>query len=251
MIPNIVHHSCEPNKKNWMPIWQPCYNSWRQHLPKHKHWIWSNHRTSVFVREIFPQYFDFFQDLPLNIMRYDIARYLMLYHYGGIYADMDTFVYRDFTDDLLQDLMIVAHPGGIVTANGETEFLSNWLMSSVAGHKFFIDCVELARYRCEQHLQHFGTSMLEQDLQHQVLYLTGPFVVGQVFLQWGFDQRHQLQSHRYTSQHFYYHDDMCVKHIGTNSWTGWIPGVGMVKEGFEYLTKDFNFYQSFKLNYDS
>lgn len=248
MIPKIVHHSCEPNRKLWMPIWNPCYDSWRRHFPHHHHWNWSNRRINVFVREKYPQYFYFFQKLPKNIMRYDISRYLLLHYYGGIYADMDTFVYRDFTNDLLQDLMIVAHPNGIITTNNETEFLSNWLMSSVAGHQFFIDCVELSKYRCEQHLKHFGESLLDQDLIHQVLYLTGPFVVGQIFKEYKLEKQHLLSEYKYTSEHFFYHADLCVKHIGSQSWTGWIPGVDMYREGFEYLTKDFNFYQS--LNYN-
>lgn len=250
-IPCIVHHSCEPRRQQWMPIWHPCYHSWRQHLPWHRHWCWSNHRIRVFVREIFPQYWEFFRNLPLDIMRYDISRCLMLYHYGGIYADMDTFVYRDFTSELDQHIHVVAHPDGVLASNGELEFVSNWLMCARPRQQFFLDCVELARWRCGEHLRHLGQRFLQQDLIHQVLYLTGPFVVGAVFRAHDLAVENMLAASHYTSLHYHYHDRMCVKHIGAQSWTGWIPGTHSCREGYEYLTANFDFYLDQPLNYDS
>lgn len=251
MIPHIVHHICEPlSETQWMPIWRPCYNSWIKNFPDHRHFKWSNHRINVFVKEVYPKYLNFFSSLPFDIMRYDISRYLILHHYGGIYADMDSYVYKNFQNLLDQELHIVQHTGNIVTTNNEIEIVSNWLICSVPKNDFFLKCVELSFDRIKKHIEAFGLEKLLKDKMHQILYLTGPFIVGQVFIDKNYDAKNILSAKVFTSNHFLYDINMFVKHIGTASWTGWEPGKNMVRDGHEYLTEDFDFYQSAKIIYD-
>ncbi|KAH3670812.1 hypothetical protein WICMUC_004781 [Wickerhamomyces mucosus] len=43
----------------------------------------------------FPEILKTYEKLPLNILRFDLSRYLILYAFGGLYTDIDTFRIRD------------------------------------------------------------------------------------------------------------------------------------------------------------
>jgi len=87
MLPKIIHHIVGPKKNK---VVNRCLKSW-QELTKSgfEIKIWTDESIEVFVKE----HYHFALDAILNARNHaeaaDIARYLIVFHYGGYYFDWD------------------------------------------------------------------------------------------------------------------------------------------------------------------
>lgn len=69
-------------------------------------WIychWTDAELLSFITAEYPDFLPTYHAYPYNIQRVDAARYLLLYHYGGIYLDLDIKCKLSF-DDILSDV---------------------------------------------------------------------------------------------------------------------------------------------------
>lgn len=51
--------------------------------------VWTDMEIMDFIKHSYPKYFPFYLKLNMNIKRADIARYLILHKFGGVYIDLD------------------------------------------------------------------------------------------------------------------------------------------------------------------
>lgn len=51
--------------------------------------LWTDSSSRQFVAENYPWFLDTFDSYRYNIQRADAIRYFVLYHYGGVYIDLD------------------------------------------------------------------------------------------------------------------------------------------------------------------
>ena len=51
-----------------------------------------------FMKSIMPEYINLFNNLPYTIQKIDLFRYLAIYHYGGVYLDLDMDINLNFDD---------------------------------------------------------------------------------------------------------------------------------------------------------
>lgn len=51
--------------------------------------LWTDDSSREFIAEHYPWFLDTFNDYKYNILRADAIRYFVLYHYGGVYLDLD------------------------------------------------------------------------------------------------------------------------------------------------------------------
>jgi len=65
--------------------------SWRDKNPDVKYVFWDDDDCMDFIKEKYPEYLDTYNKLPLPVQRADFFRYLVIYEYGGVYSDIDTF----------------------------------------------------------------------------------------------------------------------------------------------------------------
>lgn len=108
-IPKIIHHICPNDFNKWHSKWFTCYESWIQLYPspEYKHMHWDDNELQDFIKENYNWFLDIYTNYDINIKRYDISRAFLLYHYGGIYADMDYIVYKNFYDELPQNIISI------------------------------------------------------------------------------------------------------------------------------------------------
>lgn len=69
-------------------------------------WIychWTDDELLSFITVEYPDFLSTYNAYPYDIQRVDAARYLLLYHYGGIYLDLDIKCKLSF-DDILSDV---------------------------------------------------------------------------------------------------------------------------------------------------
>lgn len=104
MIPRIIHQSwkVEAVPERWLAF----QASWKAHHPGYEYRFWTDEDNRAFVRDQFPQFLDLYDGYPHPVSRADLARCLVVSHFGGIYADLDCEALRPF-DDLLAGRKLV------------------------------------------------------------------------------------------------------------------------------------------------
>lgn len=128
MIPAIIHQI-------WMTGDVPAHlaplaESWRKQHPSWEYRLWTDASLATFVKDSYPHVWDLYRRYPEMIQRVDAARYMLLHHFGGLYADFDVECVRPLdplrvhravfpaTDPLgLANDLMLSEPGHAVIAS--------------------------------------------------------------------------------------------------------------------------------------
>ncbi len=105
-IPSIIHY-CWFGKKPLPKLAQKCLCSWEKFFPDYeiKEWNESNFDVHIcpYVEEAF--------EMKKWAFVSDYARFWILYHYGGIYFDVDVEVIKNMDDLLYSGAFMACEPG--------------------------------------------------------------------------------------------------------------------------------------------
>ena len=168
-IPLVLHQTYKDRR---LPHHLKAYQeSWRHHNPHWQYKFWSDQDIDDFVAKEFPEFLPIFDAYTHKIMRIDAFRYLLLYHQGGIYADMDFECLRPM-DELLKgrDIFLISEPqqhteGEKARKRNLDIIVSNALFACRPRHPFLGRLINyLRQYRPQSH---------KSDL----LDATGPFIL--------------------------------------------------------------------------
>ena len=131
LIPKIIHQTYK--NENIPEIWKPGQQACIDLHEDYQYILWTDEMAREFISEEFPWFLETWDKYPYNIQRADAIRYFALYHYGGIYIDLDDGCERRL-DPLLTVPAFVRKtiPTGI----------SNDVMGSVPNHPFFLKAME-------------------------------------------------------------------------------------------------------------
>ena len=120
--------------------------SWRAWHPGWEYRFWTDADLADFVRRRYPRLWPLFRSYPDAIQRVDAARYMLLHHYGGLYADLDLLCIHPL-DDYRRHRVVLA-PTTLGT-------YSNDLMMAAPGHPLFgrlVEALPAARRRWQRPL---------------------------------------------------------------------------------------------------
>lgn len=78
---------CPSKYNNWR-------ESWKEKNPTYKYLFWDKNSISKLLIENYPNYYEKWTNIDKMIKKCDSARYFILHHYGGVYADLDTIAYN-------------------------------------------------------------------------------------------------------------------------------------------------------------
>ncbi len=127
------------DKSKWHPIWKRCHPSWKVQFldDEFEYKIWYDDELHKIIEESYPQYLEMFNAFPRHILKIDFARFCILHKYGGIYADLDIYCYKNFYKHLKDfDVYLI---GSAVPQDRSVE---NALMISKPNCSFFVECME-------------------------------------------------------------------------------------------------------------
>ena len=165
-IPQVLHQTYKD--ENLPAKLSGLQSSWLRHNPHWEYRFWSDEDIKNFIARDHPKFLPIFRRYPHNIMRVDVFRYFLLYHYGGIYADLDYECLRPM-DNLLKgrDIFLVPEPsihlaGNKAKIRNFPYIVSNAFMASTPRHPFW-----------RQIIKHLYSNPQEIDL----LDVTGPFML--------------------------------------------------------------------------
>lgn len=162
MIPRILHQTWKTDR---IPErFQPWVDSWARHNPDWTRMFWNDRTLLDFVGEHYPDFVDTFCGYPSGIFRADAGRYLLLHHFGGVYADLDCECVAPFDPIMGEDRVVLCkepalHEVGVIPQRGLPHLLFNGTMVSPAKHPFWV---------------HVADCMLYSAHSGEVLDATGP-----------------------------------------------------------------------------
>jgi len=116
---------------------RPCQETFIRFHPSFEYMFWSDEDLHKFISQEYPWFLPTYDSYPHHIQRVDSARYFLLYHFGGVYADLDMQCLTPL-DPLLNEL------GGVVLGQENQQHtdgsqrVGNAFMMSCPGHPFWI-----------------------------------------------------------------------------------------------------------------
>jgi mannosyltransferase OCH1-like enzyme len=126
-----------------------------------KYYFFTDDLCEKFIKEYFNEdVYKAYNRLPLAVMKADLWRYCVIYHFGGIYADTDT-ICRVNPNIFMNDSLLT-----IVPENNT--HLCQWVFSAPKGSAILKSVIDLAVRRI--------LSIKEIKGEHIVHHLTGPGV---------------------------------------------------------------------------
>lgn len=127
-IPRIIH---QIYKNDTIPEkWSQAHRSCLEQNPPGNwtHFLWTDENARDFIRNFHSWFLPIYDSYPYDVQRIDALRYLLLYHFGGIYLDLDVGCKKDLSP-LLKHRAVFGKtsPYGV----------SNDVMGAEKGHELF------------------------------------------------------------------------------------------------------------------
>jgi mannosyltransferase OCH1-like enzyme len=134
MIPKIIHQIWFQGIDKIIEPYKTCFIESIKFInyTKWDHKFWDKETIDDLIKNNYPQYFDLYNNCPILVQKIDIARYIILYHYGGCYMDMDVKIIKDF-NDLIDDT------DELIVSDTHQKFINNGILFSSKNNNFWID----------------------------------------------------------------------------------------------------------------
>lgn len=147
MIPKIIHQIyglCPSDAGKPLPSDLLTYSqTWKLMNPSWTYKLWDRRQVEILINDAPDAWKQTFYSLEHWVEQCDFARYLILYLYGGIYADMDTVCKvpaESFTEDISYETIVVGVEADVNDAQKEFNNLARkyqlcqWTFAATAKH---------------------------------------------------------------------------------------------------------------------
>lgn len=137
-IPKKIHQIWKNADLSTYPI-KTSREEWIKKYPDYKVILWTEKDILHLIKQEYPWLFNLYINYKYPIQRADVARYIILYHEGGIYADLDCFPSGTKVDEILDaDLVLTM----TLNSNG----VSNHFMMAAPKLKFMKKVLNELKY---------------------------------------------------------------------------------------------------------
>lgn len=237
MVPKLIHKIAPSDKNKWHALWKICDESWKKHFPEeeYEYKYWDLEEMDELVAQEFPQYYEIYKGFRWTILKLDWIRFVILYKYGGIYGDMDYYVYKNFYKDISTSWMF-GQAGERETkscwileawfnlsrnpARKTYESVQNSLMVSAPGQIFWVRCIEdsLDDYLCDRYpLLQNDPDLTSFDGNVYIKDIAGPRFLSRAYA--NYPNYVNLINRDFFNPHYgFYHNLLRGKHMMTGQW---------------------------------
>lgn len=161
MIPKIIWQTYRYPYENLEQYILNATKTWQDMNPEYEYRYMSDLDALQFIKENFDQeWVDIFVNVPLGVMRGDLWRYMVIYIYGGVYADLDTLCLKPISSWMKEEYDMIICPENDV-------HLCQWTFAATPKHpiiKTVLDCIKE------------GFKSPDYTEEHYVHKLTGPAI---------------------------------------------------------------------------
>jgi len=134
-------------------------STWEFHNPEYKHRYMDDKQAGEFIKKEYGQkMYDLFINVPVGVMKGDMWRYLVIYKFGGVYADLDTNCHSPIASWMKEDKSFIVCPE-------HHQHFCQWTFAATAGHPILKTVIDLMVSRLEE---------ADYSKPHFVHYMTGP-----------------------------------------------------------------------------
>jgi inositol phosphorylceramide mannosyltransferase catalytic subunit len=109
--------------------------------PQFEYYFWDDADNRAFIEEHYPWFLKVYDRYPIEIYRVDAVRYFWLYHFGGVYIDMDSECLRPLIDLCLNNTGVVL--GRMGDDPGFVHSIPNAVMMSSSREGFWLYVIHL------------------------------------------------------------------------------------------------------------
>lgn len=163
-FPKIIHQVYGFWDKNIPKNIQHRIDIWKKMHPEYKYILWNKKSSREFIKLNYNWFLKLYDTYQYNVQRADVIRYFILYHYGGIYSDIDLEPVKKI-DTLLEKYK---DKEAIFYRSSNSDLLTNDFMISKPKNKFW------KKVWHDLILNH-NFSSLSKHLT--VMYTTGPLLI--------------------------------------------------------------------------
>lgn len=165
-FPNIMHQTW---KSSDLPAeFQRSRQTCIDRNPTLQHMLWTDQMNRHFLKKHYAWFLETFDGYNSNIKRADAIRYFYMYHFGGVYADLDVKCIRPF--DTLAPLATLSDV--ILGRNGNfasSQSIPNAIMASKPSSVFWLRVIEnmATRSNCSTPMYDTGPEVLRATYLQQ------------------------------------------------------------------------------------
>lgn len=182
VIPKIIWQTMNTNR---VPVFIKSYSdSWIEQNPEYEYRFHDDEDIIDFLKKDFPEFLEGYQNLKYGASKADLWRYLIIYKYGGVYADIDCFCINPLRKWINKN-------ASFVTALGTNNDICQWMIISTPKSPIFLRAAEKTiRNSSVSKVSsvHYGFDYVQKTLvirenkpvstfNHPVLALSGPPVL--------------------------------------------------------------------------
>jgi len=159
--------------------------------PDFDYLFFDDKRIDDFINRHFSEYRSLFHSFRFPIQRYDLFRYLAIYHFGGFYLDLDVFLVKSLSD-LLKFCCVFPFEELTINAFLRKEYgmdweIGNYAFGAAAGHPFLHAVIKncIRAQKDSEWVQPMLRSiprMFRED--YFVFYTTGPGLVSRTLAEY-------------------------------------------------------------------
>ena len=139
-VPKIIWQTMKTNR---VPAIMKNYAAtWIGHNPEYEYRFYDDNDIINFIKSDFPDYLEAYNKIKYGASKADLWRYLIMYKYGGVYADMDC--------RCINPLRQLIDPGAAyVTQLGLNKDICQWLIISIPQNPVFLKAAQKALHNIE------------------------------------------------------------------------------------------------------
>lgn len=175
-IPRIIHQVWSEKYKPLPSLFQELAQTWKDMYPDWEYVYWDEKKMDDYIRQEYPQCYDFYYQLPFDAQRWDMIRFLILDKMGGMHVDFD-YESVENMESLLEGktCSIGLEPDVHCKSYGLEYVLNSALIASIPGHPFIKKVLE--RIFSEDTLNYS-----QESRSSCVLNTTGPLFLSNLYL---------------------------------------------------------------------
>ncbi len=183
-IPKIIWQTMKTNR---VPVLMKSYaDTWMDLNPEYEYRFCDDEDIIDFIKTCFPEYLEGYKRLKFGASKADLWRYLIIYRYGGIYADIDC--------KCINPLRQWLNPNSsYITQLGTNKDVCQWLIITVPQNPIFLKAAQKTLENANSNnkkASYIGFKYVDNKLtlrkdaaplmfKHDVLCLSGPPILQQ------------------------------------------------------------------------
>lgn len=161
MIPKIIWQTYKDKRDSLAPYMNEAIQTWQDLNPDYKIKYMDDEQAANFILDKFGmQWHNIFINCPVGVMRGDLWRYLIIYKYGGVYADLDTHCLKPIDEWLNKDYDMIVCPENDI-------HFCQWTFAAAPGNPIIKSVLDQIKKAFENP---------DYDQDHFVHKLTGPAI---------------------------------------------------------------------------